>query len=84
MFSGSAAFRACCCSPRNSSRWCAILSALRPPRQAQHERCCHTHQHCRLHCEPDMSDLLAVQLFYSFFKTLVGKEVVVELKNGTA
>ncbi len=22
------------------------------------------------------------QLFYSFFKTLVGKEVVVELKNG--
>jgi len=24
------------------------------------------------------------QLFYSFFKTLVGKEVVVELKNGDA
>ena len=23
-----------------------------------------------------------MQLFYSFFKTLVGKEVVVELKNG--
>jgi len=23
-------------------------------------------------------------LFYSFFKTLVGKEIVVELKNGAA
>ena len=37
-----------------------------------HSRCADT---CVLvHC--------VLQLFYSFFKTLVGKEVVVELKNG--
>ena len=31
---------------------------------------------------PNHADSFAPQLFYSFFKTLVGKEVVVELKNG--